>query len=279
MSLKTFDRSNFNIGIERLIINEAKRTYKIVAVGLIITIFILLIGLIIATLLIVKFETNIISVITATIIFIIFASPLFLFILLILSIKGTIKINRRLESKLLKTLEQACELIYGIIGKNFTNVQVAFIHLNNTLVLRRIKPTKSQDILLLLPHCLQEEDCVNRITKSIDLCQNCGKCIFSMIKTIVGNNYKTSVVAGGSIAREVVMRERPELVLAVSCEREMTSGIIDTLPLSVFGVLIEKPHGYCKKTFLNLDKLLKVLYLFTDNANKIFDKRIQISKR
>jgi len=276
MSSNAFSYKNLSPDIKGLIKAEEKKASRIIAVGVLITIIISLIGSLISALLVIKFETSILNLIIATIVFVIFTLPLLLIILIILSIKGSFRINRWLESKILKTLELTCELLYGVVGKRLTDIQDSFVHLNNILVLLRIRPTESQDILILLPHCLQGEDCIYRITKSIELCEGCGKCIFSRIKSITENNYKTSVVPGGSIAREVVIQVKPKLVIAVACERDMTSGILDTFPLPVYGVPIEKPFGYCKKTILNLDELLKVLFLFTDNANKILSDQMQI---
>jgi len=276
MSSGVFSSKNLTADIEGLLKSEVKKASKIVSVGTIITIFISLIGFLISALLIINFERNIINLLIATIIFIAFTFPLFLITLLILSIKGRFRINRWLESKILKTLELSCELIYGIFGKKLVNMQESFVHLNNTSVLLRVKPTKSEDILILLPHCLQGEDCIHRITKSIELCQKCGKCLFSRIRSMVENKYKASVVPGGSIAREVVIQVKPKLVIAVACERDMTSGILDTLPLPVYGVLIDKPFGYCKKTVLNLNKLLEALFLFTENINEIVTDEMQV---
>jgi len=40
-----------------------------------------------------------------------------------------------------------------------------------------------------------------------------------------------AVATGGTIARRIVVETHPDLIIAVACERDLTSGIQDTTPL------------------------------------------------
>ena len=51
------------------------------------------------------------------------------------------------------------------------------------------------------------------------------------------------------------MEKRPKLVLAVACERDLTSGIKDCYPLPVIGILNDRPFGPCFNTTVDVAKI------------------------
>ena len=58
------------------------------------------------------------------------------------------------------------------------------------------------------------------------------------------------------------MEERPVGIIAVACEMDLTSGIRDSYPLPVYGVLNERPHGPCCDTTVALDMVRDAMRLF-----------------
>ena len=64
-----------------------------------------------------------------------------------------------------------------------------------------------------------------------------------------------SVATGGTLARKVIVEKRPKLVLAVACERDLTSGIKDCYPLPVIGILNDRPFGPCFNTTVDVAKI------------------------
>ncbi|MEW6053561.1 MAG: DUF116 domain-containing protein [Nitrospirota bacterium] len=135
------------------------------------------------------------------------------------------------------------------------------INLNNTLIRKEnLKPKK---ILLLLPHCLQINECDVRLTYNIYNCKRCGKCeIRDLIQIAEDNNLTLFVATGGSLARRVVNETRPDAVVAVACENDLSSGIADTYPLPIFGIPNERPHGPCVNTSVDLEKIKEAIRLF-----------------
>jgi hypothetical protein len=125
----------------------------------------------------------------------------------------------------------------------------SFIRLSNEFVLNEIKGCNKNKILILLPHCIQLNSCVFRITSDIKNCRKCSKCVVS---TFVGLSEKFGfdvyVSTGGTMARMAVQERHPDLILAVACERDLLSGIRDTLALPVIGILNELPNGPCYNT-------------------------------
>ena len=93
------------------------------------------------------------------------------------------------------------------------------------------------------------------------------------------NKKKIRLVAtGGTIARRIVVQTRPRMIIAVACERDLTSGIQDSYPLPVFGILNQRPCGPCLDTLVSLAAVEGAVRLFLgledtgqpeDNAKKI----------
>ena len=149
---------------------------------------------------------------------------------------------------------------------DYANCEIArkFLRYNNKVTLNRLKSQKinAEDILLLLPHCLQEYECPIRITSNIDNCKQCGKCD---IKTIVNlkEDYgiHVNVATGGTLARKYVKEAKPKIIIAVACERDLLSGITDSFPIPVYGMFNERIHGPCYNTLVDTEEIRKILTL------------------
>ena len=48
-------------------------------------------------------------------------------------------------------------------------------------------------------------------------------------------------------------KKKPEIIIGVACERDLTSGIQDSYPIPVFGILNKRPFGPCYDTDVDLD--------------------------
>ncbi len=132
--------------------------------------------------------------------------------------------------------------------------QSYIIKLNNSLVMRNT--TNPSKILILLPHCIQNSECDIRLTFDVFKCKKCGKCkIKDLLEIAEKNGVFISIATGGTIARKVVKDIRPDAIVAVACERDLSSGVVDTYPIPVIGILNERPHGPCFNTTVNLKKV------------------------
>jgi len=140
-------------------------------------------------------------------------------------------------------------------------VQHAFVAFNNELVMARCRSGKPpRRVLLLMPHCLQRADCAVRITYDISNCKRCGRCpIAGLLELSESYGVDLAVATEGTIARRIVVQTRPELIVAVACERDLVSGIQDTLPLPVYGLFNQRPNGPCFNTLVPLDRVRDVL--------------------
>lgn len=157
-----------------------------------------------------------------------------------------------------------------------SRVRGSFIKVNNEMVASGVGRFAPSDVLVLLPHCLQSSRCLHRLTYDIYNCKRCGKCPVDGLLTLSeAYGVHIAIATGGTIARRIVVQKRPRLILAVACERDLTSGIQDTYPIPVYGVLNERPNGPCLDTLVPLPHLETALRHFLINGEErqpVFDR-------
>ncbi len=129
----------------------------------------------------------------------------------------------------------------------------SFLNFNNETVLTDQQDVRNSNILILLPHCLQKEDCNIRITTDIINCEECGGCDIATIKKLVSAQAVDAAVAtGGSLARKLIADKQPDVIVAVACHRDLVEGVRDAWNYPVYAVLNERPKGPCHETTVNL---------------------------
>ena len=166
-----------------------------------------------------------------------------------------------LRGIVLKILYPAMMLAGAFLKSKRERFQIFIIKLNNRLV--RGGSYRAGTLLLLLPHCLQTTECEVRITHNIMNCKRCRKCgISDLIKISEDNKLRLFVATGGTIARRIIKEARPEAIIAVACERDLSSGLVDTYPLPVIGILNERPCGPCVDTSVDLSKVSEAIKFF-----------------
>jgi hypothetical protein len=175
----------------------------------------------------------------------------------------SILFSGRLRGLTAKVFLPLMTLFGWMLGISKERVRGSFIKVNNELVSAEAGKYEPGQILVLLPHCLQNSRCDLRLTYDIQNCKRCGKCPVAGLLTLA-DHYGThlAIATGGTIARRIVVQKRPKLILAVACERDLASGIQDTTPLPVYGVLNERPHGPCLDTTVSLAALEQALRYF-----------------
>jgi hypothetical protein len=161
---------------------------------------------------------------------------------------------------LIKILYPMAFFITSIFRINRDKMQASFVEINNFLLFSLNKNVAFDRILILLPHCLQLHNCKAKITEDINNCLNCGKC---NIKELAALSKKKgifmAVATGGTLARRVIEEKRPKAVIAVACERDLSSGIIDSFPLFVYGLPNMRPNGPCRDTLVDVGALAELI--------------------
>ncbi|MBN2460842.1 MAG: DUF116 domain-containing protein [Candidatus Cloacimonetes bacterium] len=152
-------------------------------------------------------------------------------------------------------------LYFGrLIGLSKDRIRESFVFLNNSFIKALRRKFRSSDILLLLPHCLQDTRCGLRITVNIFNCQECKKCdIARLISLAKKHGISIAIATGGTLARKIIVENKPKLIIAVACERDLVEGLREVFPIPVYGILNERPEGPCINTRVATDKIELVL--------------------
>jgi uncharacterized protein len=172
-------------------------------------------------------------------------------------------LSQKLRGLVAKVLFPFMILMGKVMGVSKVKVQQSFVELNNHLVRSNNHRTRPKRLLILLPHCIQNFDCQIKITGNIRNCQGCGKCeIKELIELAEEQQIDIAVATGGTLARRIIVEKRPEAIVAVACELDLTTGIQDTYPIPVIGILNERPHGPCINTTADIQKVKKAILDF-----------------
>ena len=173
--------------------------------------------------------------------------------------------GQRVTATVVRIVFPLVRMLAAVVGLDRDAVKRSFIAVNNALVSAAGLAARGGTVLLLLPHCLQETSCPNRITGSlIENCDRCGKCVIAgLLELAHENGLALAVATGGTLARRVIGEVHPEAIIAVACETDLTSGIQDSYPLPVYGILNERPRGPCVDTTVNLDSVRDAIRLFS----------------
>jgi hypothetical protein len=137
-------------------------------------------------------------------------------------------------------------------------IQHFYIELNNILVDSDNKKYRAQDIMILLPHCLQNNECSIKVTNDSKLCKHCGRCkIGTLLEFAEQKNISIFIATGGTVARNIIKKIKPKLIISVACERDLMSGIADVKGIPVVGVINKTPNGPCLNTDVDIDAIKK----------------------
>jgi hypothetical protein len=70
------------------------------------------------------------------------------------------------------------------------------------------------------------------------------------------------MATGGTLARKYVRDYRPKAIVAIACERDLTSGILDANPVPVLGVTNLRPNGPCFNTKFSVQRVEESIRFF-----------------
>jgi hypothetical protein len=175
-------------------------------------------------------------------------------------------LSKKLRGAVVKVLFPLLVVMGKIFGLSREKISHSFVAINNQLVLAQDLRVSPSRLLLLMPHCLQNHDCRVKITGNVEYCEGCGKCPVKELLTLSRKyNVELAVATGGTIARRIVVQKRPQLIIGVACERDLTSGIQDTYPLPVYGIFNHRPFGPCFNTGLPLAEVEMAIRHFLEN--------------
>ncbi|MCK4739409.1 MAG: DUF116 domain-containing protein [Deltaproteobacteria bacterium] len=182
---------------------------------------------------------------------------------LITSGKGGGALSSRFRGLLIKFFLPLMVMMGGVLRIPRIKIEKAFIEINNRMVrqmvqemARRGKRLAPDKIVILMPHCIQYDDCKLKVTREVRNCIGCGKCeVGELVELAEKYEMELFILTGGTVARRKLEEFRPKAVVAVACERDLTSGIQDAFPLPVMAVVNKRPHGYCVDTGVAIEEI------------------------
>ncbi|MFH1074229.1 MAG: DUF116 domain-containing protein, partial [Candidatus Firestonebacteria bacterium] len=172
-----------------------------------------------------------------------------------------LKLNRMLNNIILK----ASYYFVFFLGGSKEKLEYDFVEFNAALAKANGLKYKAGEILILLPRCMQNSDCKYNVVNNMENCVSCGKCDVKAVReTIAETGVKAAVVTGGTQARALVKKNRPKVIIAVACERELISGIFDVPDCEVVGLINDRPEGPCFNTRVSAAKLKETISGFLE---------------
>lgn len=136
----------------------------------------------------------------------------------------------------------------------------SILRLNNFVTKLRRPRVKPENLLLLFPHCLQWSECPHNILHDINNCQRCGKC---PVKGLLALSEKYGIqcrsASGGRQAVAYVKRDDVKAIVAIACEKELSQGVLATLPKPIVCVPNAQPCGFCHNTTVDVDEVEKAV--------------------
>ena len=202
----------------------------------------------------------------------------------IVSIVGAIlglpffSIFQRKTYALINALFPVAVLIGKIFGVRRRKIERSFVAVSNQIIHQQHIKVKADELLVVTPHCLQLASCPHKITRDpMNNCKRCGQCDIGALVTLAEKmGFHFFVVTSGTLARQTVKKIRPKAVLAIACERDLTSGIQDVYPLPAVGVMNLRPNGPCYNTHVDMNlvraEIEEMLIETNGNSNKTEEK-------
>ncbi|MCK9267188.1 MAG: DUF116 domain-containing protein [Alkaliphilus sp.] len=166
------------------------------------------------------------------------------------------KISRGLLRLSLKVAYPGLLFLNKLLGYDKDFIRKIFIELNNKSIFIDKYSIEGNDILILIPHCIQKTFCPHRITTNIGNCKRCGKCkIGDLIKLKEEFGVNVRVATGGTLAQKIVKDLKPKAVIGIACERDLISGLNDIGDLPAIAITNIRPEGPCVNTSVDIDEV------------------------
>jgi len=105
--------------------------------------------------------------------------------------------------------KKASRIVLCIFGGNKDTIKKFYIDFNNLLVDTMDKKYSPDEIMILLPHCLQYSECEYKITNDINNCKRCGRCCIGFIADISAEKKVPAYVV-----TNIVSKKEPKIIIS-----------------------------------------------------------------
>ncbi|MFO8007639.1 MAG: DUF116 domain-containing protein [Candidatus Brocadiia bacterium] len=122
---------------------------------------------------------------------------------------------------------------------------------------------RPEELLILVPSCLQCSECKQKITNDINECLRCGRCkIKDVLELSERYGTRCAVATGGRLALKMAKEDSVRAVVAIACEQELKEGMISVFPKPNLGIINIRPHGPCTDTDVDLEEVEEAIRYF-----------------
>jgi hypothetical protein len=135
-----------------------------------------------------------------------------------------------------------------LFGVSSDRMSASYITLHNSLVeASGRRAVSKEDVLVLLPRCLTKE----HLNSAREIAKELG--------------CRAAVAGGGTAARKLIAKHKPRAIIAVACERDLYSGLVDLgTRIDTLGLTNNRPNGPCKDTEFDVESFRKSIRFFTE---------------
>lgn len=181
----------------------------------------------------------------------------------------TLRFYRKYTFQIVNLLFPVVVLLGKVFGIDKRKIEASFVAVSNRMIQNSHLKVKPERLVVVTPHCLQLATCPHKITRDPKNCKRCGACdVAALVNLSEEMGFHFFVVTGGTLARQTIKNARPQAVLAVACERDLTSGIQDVYPLPAVGVMNIRPNGPCYNTHVDVEEFKAQLEAILDLPEK-----------
>ncbi len=139
----------------------------------------------------------------------------------------------------------------------------ALVKLLNLLTRVRRPRCRPDELLVLVPSCLQRSECPQRITNDINECLRCGRCkVKDVLELSERYGTRCAVATGGRLALAMAQESSVRAVVAIACEQELKEGMVGVFPKPNLGIINIRPHGPCTDTDVDLEEVEEAVRWF-----------------
>jgi hypothetical protein len=140
---------------------------------------------------------------------------------------------------------------------------IALVKINNFFIRLFKRKILAAHVMVLLPHCLQKDDCDADLETSVQNCRRCHKCgIADIAELCEARGLNVFLVSGGQLALSKIKQMKPRFVIAVACDKELMLGLVSIFPIPVYALENERPNGPCKNTCVQIAALERAIDRF-----------------
>lgn len=135
-----------------------------------------------------------------------------------------------------------------------------WIAANNWLVRHLRRRVRPENLLVLLPRCLQHAGCAQGVVEDLDACRQCGQCdVAALIHLREETGVRFRMAGGGRAAAALTRLPDVHAIVACACEKELAEGIRAAFPKPVLAVTNETPEGFCHNTRVDPARLREAI--------------------